>query len=175
MNAQRHLKESKPLNRVNEKYTIIVTPRERFSITGRCLDHVIRTSPEPYDLIVVMGGMPNRLRNQLVEKYQHKGRFILEDEFMNEGYARTCGLKATKTRLAIMIDNDCRPWPNWVEPLLACQKDMNAVMVAPVILEHNDEVHTAYNYEQTINWMTSLSSLYFRIDTLNSAHKTFSF
>ena len=39
-----------------EKCTIIVDARDRFSTTTKCLDTLLANTPEPHDLIVVMGG-----------------------------------------------------------------------------------------------------------------------
>ncbi len=41
-----------------EKTTIVMTARDRFSTAAKCLRNVIKHTPEPYDLLVVMGHVP---------------------------------------------------------------------------------------------------------------------
>ncbi len=47
-----------------ERCTVILTPRDLFSVTEECLRHLFRNTPEPFDLIIVLGGAPADLRSR---------------------------------------------------------------------------------------------------------------
>src|SRR5262245_2576825 len=52
-----------------ERCTIIVTPRDLFSTTKECLEAIFRHTPEPFDLLVVMGGAPDSIQAMLESRY----------------------------------------------------------------------------------------------------------
>jgi len=126
--------------------SIIVSARDRFSSTEDCLDNILARTPEPHDLIVVLGGAPEGLRRSLREKYGDRARFFFEDRYLNCAQARNIGLRAAKTALAACLDNDVYPRPGWLAPLLACQKETGAGAVVPLILEDSRHIHTAGAY-----------------------------
>ena len=43
-----------------DRCTIIVNVRDRFSCLAECLERLIGETPEPHDLIVVVGGASDR-------------------------------------------------------------------------------------------------------------------
>lgn len=125
--------------------SIIVTVRDRFSTTFRCLDTLFKNTPEPFQLIAVLGGMPQEFREKVMKQYAGKGEFIFVERFLNPGESRNIGLRAAKTPLAVLMDNDVYVRPGWLEPLIRCQKETDAAMVVPLILEAPDRIHTAGN------------------------------
>ena len=128
-----------------EKCTISVNARDRFSTTAQCLETLLANTPEPHDLIVVIGGAPERLKREWTETFGRKARFIFRSEFLNQPQARNIGLREAKTRLAVLMDNDNFVRPGWLMALLECQRDTDAVIVVPVILETPERIHTAGN------------------------------
>lgn len=129
-----------------ERITIIVEARDKFSPTSQCLETLINNTPQPYDLIVVMGGASTDLKVEWLEKFGAKNTiFLFRSEFLNQGKARNIGLSFTKTRLAVLMDNDNFVRPGWLESLIKCQKETGAVMVVPLILETPRKIHTAGN------------------------------
>ena len=132
-------------DQTSEHCTIIVTPRDRFSSTQRCLEHIFQNTPESFELIVVMGGAPPKIREDLTNRFKSKCRFIFEPDFLNTGKLRNIGLHETKTRLAICLDTDVFVRPNWLSPLIQCQLETNASMVTPLVLDRDDLIHTAGN------------------------------
>lgn len=128
-----------------EKVTIIVTGRDKFSTTSRCLHAIFAHTPQPFDLFVVIGGAPKSCQEEWIARFGNAAHFIFHDEFLNQNESRNIGLREAKSRLAVLIDNDVNVRPGWLEGLLQCEKDAGAVMVVPLILETGDKIHTAGN------------------------------
>lgn len=129
-----------------ERVTIIIDARDRFSTTTKCLQTLIDNTPQPYDLVVVMGGAPEHLKEEWLVKFGDKNStFIFRPEFLNQAQARNIGLRKAKTRLAVVMDSDNYVHPGWLEALISCQNETGAVLVVPVILEPPRRIHTAGN------------------------------
>ncbi|HKZ05676.1 MAG TPA: glycosyltransferase [Methylomirabilota bacterium] len=128
-----------------ERTAIIVDTRDRFTPMMSCLERIEACTPEPHELIVVAGGAPERLRREWQRRFGDRVRFILEPRFLNQAEARNIGMRAATTRLAVLMDDDVLVRPGWLGPLLECQRETGAVMVVPVILEGEREIHTAGN------------------------------
>lgn len=128
-----------------ERCTIVVGTRDRFSTLIKCLERIRTCTPEPHDLIVVAGGAPEGVRQDWLRRFGDRAKFIFEREFVNQSQARNLGMRAATTRLAVLMDNDVLVRPGWLRSLLDCQQETSAVMVVPVILESETEIHTAGN------------------------------
>ena len=128
-----------------EKVTIIIDVRDRFSLTTKCLETLFANTPSGHGYLVVLGGAPEHLRKEWLARFGGRARFIFQPEFLNQAQARNIGLRAAKTRLAVLMDNDNFVRPGWLEPLIRCQKDTGSALVVPVILETPMRIHTAGN------------------------------
>ncbi len=128
-----------------EKTTIVVTPRDRFSTAEHCFANLFNQTPEPFDVIGVLGGAPKHIETSLKEKFGSRVQWISELEFLNTAQARNKALKLVQTRLAIFIDTDVFVRPGWYEPLVRCQNETGADMVAPIVLDRQNRIHTAGN------------------------------
>jgi len=128
-----------------ERCAIVVNVRDRFSCLAECLDTLIAETPEPHDLIVVVGGASDRTRNDWLRRFGDRVRFIFEPHFLNQAQARNIGLRAATTRFAVVMDNDVFVRSGWLKGLLDCQRETGAVMVVPLILETASRIHTAGN------------------------------
>lgn len=128
-----------------ERCTIIVNVRDRFSCLAECLDRLTAETPEPHDLIVVVGGVPDRSRHDWLRRFGDRARFIFEPHFLNQAQARNIGLRAATSRFAVVMDNDVFVRAGWLKGLLDCQRETGAVMVVPLILETESRIHTAGN------------------------------
>ena len=128
-----------------ERTTIVVDARDRFSPMVGCLDRIAACTPEPHEVIVVAGGAPERLRGEWQRRFGDRVGFIFEPRFLNQAQARNIGMRAATTRLAVLMDDDVLVRPGWLGALLDCQRDTGAVMVVPVILERETQIHCAGN------------------------------
>jgi len=124
-----------------ERCTIVLTPRDLFSVTDECLDHLEANTPEPHDLIVAMGGAPASVRSRLEQRLAGRARLILDPVFRTTGELRNRALREATTRLAVCVDNNVFVRPGWLAPLLRCQRETEASQVVPLILDGNDGFH----------------------------------
>ncbi len=128
-----------------EPVTVIVTPRDRFSTAEACLDRVFEHTPEPIEVIVSAGGMPERLRRGLESRFAARVRFLWFPEYRNTPQLRNAALRRARTRLAACIDTDVLVRAGWLGALLECQAQTGASLATPLVLDRNDLVHTAGN------------------------------
>ncbi len=128
-----------------EKTTIVVTPRDRFSTAEKCLENLLKLTPEPFDLVVVIGGAPRHIEARLRQKFGSRAEWIFEPGFLNTAQARNRALDRVHTRLAIFLDTDVFVRPGWYEPLVRCQLETGAEMVTPIVLDKQNRIHTAGN------------------------------
>ena len=128
-----------------ERCTIILTPRDLFSVTVTCLQHLFANTPEPFDLIVILAGAPQTIQRQLEALYGDIARLIFIPSFLTTPELRTMGLREARTRLAVCLDTNVFVRPGWLTPLIQCQRESGAAMVVPLVLEEGDRIHTAGN------------------------------
>lgn len=128
-----------------ERCTVILTPRDLFSVTEECLGHLFRNTPEPFDLIIALGGAPADLRRRLEAAFTGKARLIFTPGFMNTAQLRNLALKEVGTRLAVALDTNVFVRPGWLAALIRCQQETGASLVVPLILDRDDRIHTAGN------------------------------
>lgn len=128
-----------------ERCTIILTPRDLFSVTETCLDHLFANTPEPFDLIVILGGAPASIQTRLEARYADRARLIFFPDFRTTPELRTIGLREARTRLAVCLDTNVFVRPGWLSPLIRCHRETGAAMVVPLVLEEGDRIHTAGN------------------------------
>lgn len=142
--------ESAALNKTEElqsteRCTVVVMPRDRFSTTEKSIETIFKNTPEPFDLMVLIGGAPDKLRQRLEKTYGSKAQLIFKPEFLNGSELRNMALKLIKTRLAVFVDSEVFVRPNWLTPLIQCQTETGASMVVPIILDRQNQIHTAGN------------------------------
>jgi Glycosyl transferase family 2 len=128
-----------------EHCTIIVTPRDMFSTTGECLEQIFTNTPEPFELLVVMGGAPERIKAMLGSRYGDRARLIFRSEFLNGCQLRNIGLREAKTRLAICLDTNVFVRANWLTPLIRCQVETGADEVVAVCVDQDNRIHSGGN------------------------------
>ncbi len=129
----------------DEACTIVVMPRDRFSTTEACLDSILHNTPGPFELKALFGGAPSYLKERWQARYAGRVDFTFLPEFKNGAELRNLALQDIRTRLAVLLDTDVYVRPNWLPPLIQCQMETGADLVAPVILDRNDQIHTAGN------------------------------
>ncbi len=128
-----------------ETCTIAVMPRDRFSTTEQCIEILYKNTPEPFELMVLLGGAPEDLKKRLQEKYGSRATLVFEPEFLNGCELRNKALELAKTRLIVFVDSEVFVQPGWLAPLIECQKETDASMVSPIIIDRKNLIHTAGN------------------------------
>ncbi len=128
-----------------EPVSVVVVSRDRFSTTTACLEALLAHTDPSSVFITVIGGAPKKVKQDLTRRFGDKIQFIFQPDFLNPAQARNIGLRATKTRLAVLMDNDVLVRPDWLAPLIRCQVETGAAMVVPIVLEGIRTIHTAGN------------------------------
>lgn len=142
---------------MNEKCSVIVVTRDRFSTTEGCLDAVLSHTAGEHKVLLVTGGAPAKLKARWSARYAGKATLIFEPNFLNPAQARNRGLREVKTELAVLMDNDVQVRSGWLEPMVRCLRETGSAMVVPIVLEEPKKIHTAGNdlyitYEKGRKW-----------------------
>lgn len=113
--------------------TIVVVPRQRFSVARRSLESVLAHTPSTIPLVYVDGGSPGELRRWL-EGQAHARPFTLirTEHYLAPNEARNLGLRAVRTPYVIFIDNDVVVAPGWATALVRCAEETGAWVVGPL-------------------------------------------
>lgn len=127
--------------------TIVVVPRERFSVSLRSLTTLFRNTEQPFELVYVDGGSPPRVRDRLQEEAGRYGfTLVREERYLSPNQARNIGRAHVRTPYMVFIDNDVVVTPGWLAPLVACAEETGAWVVGPLNFEGelaDAEVHNA--------------------------------
>jgi GT2 family glycosyltransferase len=116
--------------------TIVVSPRERFSISARSLESIYEHTDAPFDLVYVDGGSPRYVRDYLAKVASERGfKLIRSETFLAPNHARNLALRHAQTRYVVFIDNDVVVSPGWLTPLIACAEETGAAIVGPLICQ----------------------------------------
>jgi GT2 family glycosyltransferase len=114
--------------------SIVVVPRERFSVAPRALRALLANTAPPYELVYVDAGSPPYIRDELaVLASRHGFRLIRVDRFLSPNQARNLGLAAASGELVAFLDNDLLVPAGWLPPLVACAEETGAALVSPLI------------------------------------------
>ena len=116
--------------------TIVVVPRDRFSVAKRSLESIYRGTTGPFELVYVDGNSPSRVRRYLEREAIHRGfRLIRSDEFLSPNRARNLGLREVRTEYVAFVDNDVEVAPGWLGQLMTCAEETGAWAVGPLIFQ----------------------------------------
>jgi GT2 family glycosyltransferase len=127
--------------------TIVVVPRERFSVTRRALEALYASTRGPFRLVYVDGGSPARIRRYLAAQARTRGfELVRTERHLVPNEARNIGLRRVRTRYVVFIDNDAVPAPGWLERLVECAEQTGAWVVGPLYFmgePEREEIHMA--------------------------------
>ena len=127
--------------------TIVVIPRESYSITPFMLETLLARTPEPRRVVLVIGGSPRKVRRGLERlASEHDITFIHRDAVITPNEARNLAMAHVTTPFVSFLDNDTLVGDRWLEQLEQCADDTGASLVAcPVLWGRNDrwEIHYA--------------------------------
>ncbi len=117
--------------------TIVIVPRERFSITRECLESIFEhTRDVPYELVVVDGGSPEPVMGFLAQAArQHDFTLVRTPFFLAPNQAHNLGLEHVRTPYVLFFDNDTVASPGWLAAMLDCAEQTGAEIVTPLTCE----------------------------------------
>jgi hypothetical protein len=115
--------------------TVVVTPRERYSVARRTFASVAANTPGHQRFVYVAGGAPADFREFLESECRRPNyELILTPDFLQPNTARNLGLARVATKYVVFLDNDIAVEPGWLEALVRCAEEEDADLVAPLCL-----------------------------------------
>lgn len=126
--------------------TVVIVPRERFSLAADSLADVLAKTPPDVPVIVVEGNPPKAVRRALHECADHRTRFIASRHYLAPNQARNIGFASVDTPYVAFLDNDVWVEPGWLEALVDCASSTDADVVGPLYRQgrpEDREVHMA--------------------------------
>jgi glycosyltransferase involved in cell wall biosynthesis len=122
------------------RVTIVVSPRERFSLSERALASVYEHTTQPFELIYVAGGVPTHMQTSLESEAVSKGfQLLLRPEYLSPNQARNVALPHVETEYIAFLDSDALVAPRWLDHLLQCADETGAWAIGPLYLIHEFE------------------------------------
>ena len=120
--------------------SIVVVPREQFSVTERALETLYACTEGPFELVYVDGGSPPATRDYLRAEAARRGfELVRTERHLTPNEARNLGLARAGGEHVVFVDNDLLVSPGWLEPLVACARETGAWIVGPLYLEGEPE------------------------------------
>jgi hypothetical protein len=127
--------------------TIVITARERFSLAVAALEHLIRNTRSPYELIYVDGNAPLPISEQLSALCHRKGfTYIRKEKYMYPPQARNLVLDQITTPYVVFMENDVLVEAGWLETLLETAREHPEAVLSPLICQRrplHQEIHMA--------------------------------
>ena len=116
--------------------TIAFVFRERLSPTIFSLQHLLDTTPAPYELICVDAGAPESISASLRQlAAKHGFTLIRSEDYLSPNQSRNLALQHVRTRYVVFVDNDVAVGQDWLNPLVRCAEETGAWLVAPLYME----------------------------------------
>lgn len=134
----------------NAKVTVVVVPRERFSLMETCIEHIYAFTSETFDLIVIDPGSPPFVSEKLKkwEKRRTNCRVIRSDRFLYPHEAKNLALEhvSPETKWVVFVDSDVKVSPHWLTWFLSAGEETGARVIHPLYLieqKHDTAIHMA--------------------------------
>ncbi len=127
------VKSGKRAKSAPPRVTIVVTPRERWSMAKESLESIYANTDIPFELVYINARTPDWLSTWLDEQSAKRGfRVIKRDRFVTPNEARNIGAAAATTDYIVWIDNDVFPSPGWLAALVEAADETGAAIVTPL-------------------------------------------
>lgn len=119
-----------------DELTLVVIPRERFSMARESLESLYANTPPGFRMIYVDGHSPRAVRDHLrAAQTRHGFELIRTGHYVSNNQARNLGLARVQTPWVVLVDNDLIFAPGWLQALMRCAEETAADVVAPLICE----------------------------------------
>ena len=140
-------REQSPALAASTETTVVVVPREQFSVALRSLDSILQRTAAPHELLYVDGNSPPEVRMGLEQRARDHGfRLLRSERYLSPNHARNLALEHVTTPLVCFIDNDIVVEQGWLTELMRCALDTGAALVGPLTFEGEPEeqrIHVA--------------------------------
>lgn len=131
---------------IAELVTLVIVPRERFSVAPASLRQLLALTPTAVPVVYVEGNPPKRVREALHAAADRSIDFIETTHYLSPNHARNLGFQRVTTPYVVFLDNDVWVEPNWLEALVRCAEEEQAAVVGPLYRQgkpEDREVHMA--------------------------------
>src|SRR5262249_22374309 len=113
--------------------TLVVVPRERFSLIPRSLESIYTGTEAPFQLVYVDGGSPEHIQRYLQAESKRRGfRLLRSERYLAPTEARNWGLGEVQEEYVVFIDTDVLVKPGWLRGLVRCAEETDAWLVGPL-------------------------------------------
>ena len=120
------------------KVTLVVVPRERYSLTETCIEHIYAHTRESFELIVIDTNSPAWLAERLKKWEKHKPncRVIRLNRFVYPYEAKNIAVHqlSPQTEWVVFIDSDVKVSPGWLHWFLDAARQTGARVFHPLYL-----------------------------------------
>ena len=122
--------------RVNPVVTVVVVPRESFNLFPRMIERIYQVTPPIFDLVVMEGHAPEKIRKQLrqIEETKPNCKVVWSDRWLYPHEAVNLAIPMIQTDYVVFIDNDVEVEKSWLEALVACAEEEKVGCVHPIYL-----------------------------------------
>jgi len=117
--------------------TVVVVPRERYSMAERSLASLLATLPRDCPVVYVDNRTPRRVLKGL-----HRGAagrpvtFVEAPTWLSPNAARNLGAAGVESAYTVFVDNDVVFAPGWLDALVAAADREAASIVGPLVCQH---------------------------------------
>jgi len=119
----------------DSRVTIVMTIRERYSLTIQALKSILSNTPPIFRLIFVDYQSPIWIREQLETLARQYGiELVHTEDLLWPNQARIKIQDRISSEYTVFIDNDVQVEPGWLEKLVACADKTGAGIVGPLYL-----------------------------------------
>ena len=129
--------------------SIVVVAWGQLPWTRQCVDSVLAHTPRPFELVLVDNGSPDGTRawfHELRERLAGQVAVQVVENAENLGYppGANQGIRAARGRDVVLLNNDARVRPGWLEALLCARHEREGVgIVSPKVLNEDGTVQSA--------------------------------
>ncbi|MGQ0745129.1 MAG: glycosyltransferase [Acidimicrobiales bacterium] len=152
------------------RVTIVVVPRERFSLSDKSLETLYAcTTDVAFNLVYVDGNSPKEVRSYLAEAASRRGfTLVRSDRFLSPNQARNLGMRHVKTPYVVFVDNDLFVTPGWLPTLIRCADETGAWVVGPLYCQGDPADKIIHMAE---GWITLTGDAPNRTFATNQSHQ----
>lgn len=121
---------------LEDRVTLCVVPRERWSLSVRSLRQILEHTPAGIELVYVDGGSPAEMAEELEQIVaDHGGTYVRRDHVLGPNEARNLALPHATKEYLLFVDNDVEVSPGYLQPLVDRADATGAGAVGPLIMQ----------------------------------------
>jgi glycosyltransferase involved in cell wall biosynthesis len=155
----------------SELVTVVVVPRDRFSMMVPTIERIHQETPLNVPVIVVDGGACQEVRTKIETTCRSFNyRLLRSKTYAAANQARNAGLDHVKTKYVVFVDNDVLVSNGWLEPLVRCAEETGAWVVGPIICERLPEATWLHGYDGELELRTGSDGRRYYHDYHHNAH-----